>query len=203
MAQAKAVFLTTPEFRMSWPNLYAPTAQNEGQTPKYSVTAIWRPTDFSDKEKALWAAIMAELDRVSKAAFGKEYRKLPVAFHKPIRDGAEVKWNGFGEGTVFARMSSLYKPGVVDRDRNLLVPSGTTDGSIILPDEVYAGAYARATTNVWSFSNQSKGLGFGVRSIQVTRDGDRLDGRVDPVDDFEDDLPKVEGDDFEDDNIPF
>ena len=200
MAKSKVVRILTPEFRLAFPALYAPTAQNEGQTPKYSLTAIWRPTDFSDKEKELWAKIKAELDRVSQAAFGKPYAKLPSSFHKPLRDGSEVKWNGFGEGTVFARLSSLYQPGVVDRDRTPLVPTTAqnVDGTstLIAPDAVYAGAYGRATTNVWSFDNQSKGLSLGLMNVQITRGGQRLDGRVDAVDDFEDDLPEVAGDDL-------
>ena len=199
MAKSKVVRILTPEFRVSWPALFAPTAQNEGQTPKYSLTAIWRPSDFTDKEKALWAKIKAELDRVSQAAFGKPYAKLPSNFHKPLRDGADVSWNGFGEGTVFARLSSLYKPGVVDRDRTPLIPTMAVnaDGTStpVAPDEVYPGAYGRATTNVWAFDNQSKGLSLGLMNVQITRAGERLDGRVDAVDDFEDDLPEVEGDD--------
>ena len=217
----QTVRLLTPVFRLSWPSLYVPTAQNEDQAPKYSCQAIFKPDEFSTKEKELWAKIKAEIDKVSKERLGVPANKLGSE-HYPIKSGIGKGWNGHVEGTVYARLSTHFKPGVVDRDRTPLVPKATATGELVMPDEVYPGVYARAVINFWVYDGTrksdgkkhgQKGVGLGLQNIQIVRDGERLDGRVAPEDDFEDDLPEVEGDDFKDplsgssdgieDDIPF
>ena len=201
MAKQKMVKLLSPEFRLSWPELFAPSSgMNENAEPKYRLVAIFRPADFTEQHKQLWKKMMAEIDRVSKERFRVPYAKLNLGSdHRPYRDGKDKTWNGAGEGTIIAKLSSKFKPGVVDRHRTPIVPTAASDGTLIMPDEIYPGVYARATTNVYAYDGHgNKGIKFGLLNVQITRPGERLDGRVDAADDFDDDLPEVEGDDIGD-----
>jgi hypothetical protein len=101
-------------------------------------------------------------------------------------------------------MTSLNRPGVIDRDKS---PIGPEHGNA---DLIYPGAICRATVNVWSYGGKGtknakgKGVGIGLLNLQKLRDGERLDNRVAPEDDFDDDADSewqddVGGDDDEDD----
>ncbi len=83
-----------------------------------------------------------------------------------------------------------------------------------LPDalpicEVYAGMYAIATLRPFVYDvNGNRGVSFGLQNIQILRDGEPLDGRMRPEQEFEaveqDDVFDDEDDDDDDpdDDLP-
>ena len=171
------VKLVTPVFRASFPNLFVPKAMQEGQTPKYSVSAVFEPEKFNDADKKRWAAIEALLDETSMEKFKKKIAQLPANFKRPIRDGAEkADLEGYGEGKVFANLSSKLRPGVVD-----------ANGNDMEADDIYPGCYLRATVSAYAYDqNGGKGVALGLQNIRFVRDGERLDARTDASEDFKD-----------------
>lgn len=183
-AKRERVRLVTPPFVLSFPSLWTPRKPDEGEgKPKFLATAIWTPGKMTDGEKGLYRALLAELDKEARAVFGTAWKELPDNVKRGLRDGrAKADVAGYGEGTRFANMSSLNRPGVVDKRKN---PIGPEHGN---EEEIYPGCICRATVNVWSYNDKYKGVGIGLLNLQKLADGDRLDNRVKAEDDFDDDI---------------
>lgn len=169
--------VVTPVFRVSFPVLFE-AKSFDGGAAKFSVSAVWDPSRFTAKEKQLWDEMVGLADAVSMDRFKKKMNDLPGNFKKAIRDGAEkADLAGYGEGLLFANLSSKMRPGIIDRDRTPITEA----------DEVYPGCYARATITAYSYDNKGKGVAFGLQNIQKIADGERLDSRTDAAEDFGDD----------------
>jgi len=182
----------TPVFRLSYPNVFVPRAAKKGGDPKYGLSAIWTPSKFTDKEKVLWKAILKALDEEAQTRFKKPFKSLPANIKRGLRNGNEKpELEGYGEGTIFASVTSKMAPGVIDRNKNTISPD---EGNA---DEIYPGCYCRATVTVYGYDNEGKGLALGLMNLQKVKDGTRLDSRTNAAEDFEDDL----GDGDEDDNL--
>jgi hypothetical protein len=167
--------LMTPVFRVSFPQVFEAKGF-DGGAPKFSVAAVWDPSRFTAKEKQLWNAINDLCDEVSLERFKKKMSALPANFKKAIRDGAEKEdLAGYGEGKLFANLSSKMKPGLIDKDGN----------PIIDRDEFYPGCYARATVTAYAYDNVGKGVALGLQNLQKIADGERLDSRTDASEDFD------------------
>ncbi len=195
MAEVKRY--VTPVFRASFPAVF--TAESfEGGAPKFGVSAVWTPAKFTDKEKALWAAIKDALNKEALAKFKKPWKELPANIKRGLRDGAEkAGMEGYGEGTLFANISTKLRPGVIDKDKS---PIGPEHGNA---DEIYPGCYCRATVTVYSYDNKGKGVAIGLMNLQKVKDGPRLDSRTDASEDFDDEIEDsyledgIEGDEFD------
>lgn len=181
---AEIIKLVTPVFRVSFPNLFEPQSMNGGKA-KYGLSAVWTPADFTDLDKKRWAAIKKAMDEESIRAFKKSVKDLPANFKKGLRNGNEKELEGYGPGTVFASLTTNLRPGVIDIDKTPIGPEHGNDSLI------YPGMYGRATVNVYSYSNEGKGIALGLMNFQRVRDGERLDSRTDAANDFEDDLEGV------------
>ncbi len=204
---------TTPVFRLSFPNLFTARRSDEddpNSKPKFGCSAVWTPAKFTPREKELWRSIIGELNRVSKEAFKKEWKNLPDNIKRGLRDGAAKDgMEGYGEGTRFANLTTKDRPGVVAKDG--VTKIGPEFGNA---DEIYPGCYVRATVNVYSYGtkpgSKGKGVAIGLFNIQKIKDGPRLDSRVAPEDDFDEDIDSAwmdeeddfdgEGDDADDSN---
>lgn len=216
MAKSEAIKLTTPLFRIGFPSVFeARTMEADSKAvPKFNLTAIWTPANFNEKDKRLYAEIKAALDAECKRVFKKDWAtcKADIENFKPgLRSGAKKELDGFGQGTVFATLSSKFKPGVVDINKDPVSPE---EGNA---DLVYAGAYARATVGVYAYSNISKGVAIGLNNLQLIKYNPevtgRLDGRGNAGDDFDDEIDSswlegeedslLDGKDGLDDDIPF
>lgn len=172
MADRKKVM--TPVFRGSFLNVLE-AASFDGGAPKFDITAIFDPAKFTPRDKQRWADMIGLADDASKQAFGKPVKQLPANFKKPFRDGAEKSdLDGFEDGKPFARLSSKMKPGIVDINGN----------DILDPQEIYPGAYYRATVTAYAYDNKGKGVAFGLNNLQKIADGERLDARTDAGSDF-------------------
>ena len=169
--------IVTPIFRVSFPHVFeARAAMGEGE-PKFGLTAVFDPKNFSTKDKERWKAMQALANEVCMAKFKKKLNDLPANFKKPVRDGAEKEGlAGFGAGLLFSNLTTKFKPGIVDKD-------GKT--KIIDDNEAfYPGCFARATITCYAYENKGKGVAFGLMNLQKVADGARLDSRTDAEDDF-------------------
>lgn len=173
----------TPVFRGSFPSLFVATAMDEKAKKKFGITAVWTPAKFTVSDKKRWKAIMAALDAECMAKFRKHWKDLPANFKTGVRDGAEkADLEGFGDGTLFANLGTMMRPGVIDAEKNRIGPEQGNE------DDIYPGCYCRATVTVYSFDNVSKGVALGLMNVQKVADGERLDSRTDAEEDFEDDI---------------
>lgn len=155
----------TGKVRFSYAHVHVPTAIQEGDTAKYSVSLIIPKTDTVTINK-IKAAIEAakELGKTSK--FGG---KIPtVNFKTPLRDGdVERPDDDAYAGAYFVNASTFNKPQIVDAELN----------EIMSKDEFYSGCYGRASINFYPFAvSGNKGIAAGLNNLQKLEDGESLGG---------------------------
>lgn len=185
---AEVIRYKTPPFRASFPSLFEPSSMDGGPL-KYGVSAVWTPSKFTERDKALWAAILKAVDEACMAKFKKKAKELPANYKKGIRDGAEkADMEGYGEGTRFANLTTKMRPGVIHVDKDddgQPIKIGPEHGNT---DEIYPGCLCRATVTIYTYDNKGKGYALGLMNIQKVGDGPRLDSRTDAAEDFDDDV---------------
>jgi len=165
----KAIKVTTPKFRLSFPNLDQPRGF-EGQEPKYSITML-----FPKDQDMSW--LKTKIVECLTAKFGDKI-KWPKGMKNPIRDGNEQEspLKGY-EGCYFVTARSKDKPGCVD---------SKCQDIIDVRNEVYAGCYARATIALYTYDKAgNKGVGIALNNIQKLADGEPFSGKRDAKSDFD------------------
>lgn len=202
MAKDK-VKLTTPIFRVGFPHLFEATAfVNKDGTkgkPKFNLVAIFTPSEYTGAEKEKWNALLKQMDAECIRVFKKPWKECKkhvvdgeIAegvpnFKDGLYNGKKKTQDGFGEGTWYATLSTEFPPGVA-RYNGKGKESTTISVEDQNTDEIYAGLYGRATVGVYAYDGISKGVSIGLNNFQKVKDGDRLDGRGNAADDFEDDI---------------
>lgn len=164
--------------RISFPNIFRPSAFQPGQDEKYSATFILK------KGSAAHKAVEQEAERVIKEKWPKG---APKGLKMCLRDGEEKDMDGFGEDVMFFNASNKKRPGVFDRDRTPLVEA---DG------KPYAGSYVNAIVDIWAQDNAyGKRINASLTGVQFAKDGDGFGGgsRSAGADDF---AILDDGDDF-------
>ena len=187
MYQDIATKVLTGEVRLSYVNLITPKANNQGDTPNYSVQLLIPKSDTATQGKIKEA--MAE----ARENFCKRNgaNALPAKPNHTLHDGDGVRDSGdpYGpecKGCYVITVSSKQKPVIVDSFRNVI-----TD-----PAEVYSGCYGRAAINFYGYSNNGKkGISAGLLSIQKLHDGEPF-GTVGSADDFDDGYSDGDDNDF-------
>lgn len=177
MAQAeKRNVILTPKFRVAFPQVAEMKVFQPGQKGRYSCVALFTPSEFSEKDKQKWQALIAACNKVSLENFKKPMKELDRSVYKtPFHKGEEKEqYAGFGAGVIFFTMSAYTRrPGIVGID-------GVTP---LDPGELYPGCYARASVN--PFGNaQWKSISIGMNHIQKLGEGERLDGATSAEEDF-------------------
>lgn len=172
-----------PEFRGSFVHLARPHAVADGD-PRFSMNVMLDPDndehmDFLDDLEE-WIEEVA----CAHADFGG---KVPKKFTNPIKE-ADVEFEDPGE---FAGhfLFTAYKN--ADRGRpGILGPDREPMDEMDYDEELYSGAYYRATIRPWAWSHPTGGKGVSIALVNVmkTDDGERL-GSLDP--DAEDDFADV------------
>ena len=170
--------MVSPTCRFSFPSLFKKERKPDGSEPdKYAVTGLFTPADFSPEDKVRWKQMLKAADELAIEKFKKPVKKFGQGFRSPFNDGADKdNYAGYGEGVVFVKFTSKMRPGVVASD---------TTTPIEDEEAIYAGAYGRISCNVFAYDNVSKGVAFGLRNVMFVKDGDRLDNRTTPEEDFE------------------
>lgn len=179
MSEKKTLRVTSPVFRLSFPNLKAPKSNFEGQKPAYSVQMLF--DDKADLTKMKAAAHEAAI-----AKWGSDYNKVDPKTKKPkiqfkhptFKNGDEKDLEDY-KGKIVVEARTQQKPGVVDKDRN----------EILDLNEVYAGCYCRATLTVYAYDKAgNKGVSFGLQNVQKIADGPAFSGKRNAKDDFDEEL---------------
>lgn len=178
--------VVTGRVRLSYVHVFEPFANQPNQDAKYSCVLMIPKKDKATIKKIKAAqAAAAEAGKVSKFG-GKIPKNLKTTMHDGDVD-ADLDRNPEYAGHYYMSVSSKTKPGIVDRDKEII-----TDSS-----EVYSGCYARASINAFAFNTQgNRGVSFGLNHLQKLDDGDYLGGRSRAEDDFDD----LDDDDLDDDD---
>jgi hypothetical protein len=135
-----------------------------------------------DKEDSQVEKINEICDKLLAAKFGNK-AKFGKVYHHPLRDGDEERPDDAAyAGKMFFNASAKRQPGVVDQN---LRP--------VIDDEVaYSGCTFNFSVNFYSFEAKdkhgkvlNKGVAAGLNNMQLVKQGDRLDGRAKPEEEFE------------------
>lgn len=159
----------TPEFRVSYPNVFKAKKNDLNGKDEYSLVALFpKGADLSKLKAAAQAAIEKK--------WGTDRTKWPSQLKSPFRDQSERKIKGTDQlaagheaGAIFINLKSSQKPGVVDQNLQ----------DIINEQDFYPGCWARATITVYAYDQKgNRGVAFGLQNIQKTKEGDPLSGRM-------------------------
>ncbi len=179
--------IVTPQFTMCFPCLYEPRAAVEGAEPKYSCTGVFpKGTDLSVLKNQVKKLL------VEKFPDGN----VPSNLRLPFLDGNQAlkdhpAWGEVYKDAIYIRFTTTRQPKVIDRRR-----ADITDS-----DKVWGGQIARAIVNVYYYSKAgNRGIGFGLKAVQVVADGERLG--VNP-EAYRNMFDQLEGEDDAADNDPF
>ena len=158
--------------RFSYAHVFEPTAMQEGQPKKYSVS-ILIPKKDKELVKKIKAAIEKEKED-SKAIFGG---KVPATLKLPLRDGdVERPDDEVYKGHYFMSCNSNNRPMVVDKARQ----------PIISPDDFKSGDYGFISISLFAFNTSgNKGIAVGLNHILKTKDGEALAGGITVAEAFE------------------
>ena len=164
----------TPEFRVSFPNVFKPRAFTEGQEAKYSIACLFsKNTDLKELKRAATNALIEK--------WGPK-EKWPKNLDMPFRDGDDKpELDGYA-GTIYINAKSKQRPGLVGATKvNGELPSLTEDSG-----DFYAGCYARASLIAYAYeTGANKGVAFALQNIQKLRDGEAFSGKKAAKDEFE------------------
>lgn len=170
----------TPVFTLSYPHLDVPQKDDKGKL-KYSACLVFAPgTDLTALEKAVFAAAEEKFPGKGKEMLTKQILK------NPFRKDAAAK--NYPDGSIFVNVRTEQKPGTV------FSHAGPDKKPARVPDEkvketFYPGAQCRASLRAFFYDvSGNKGISFALNNVQKVADGDRLDSRVDAVDEFQADL---------------
>lgn len=177
MYQNIATKVLTGEVRLSYANLVAPRAAQQGQEPKYSVTLLIPKSDNATVAN-INASIKAAYDEGVSKKWGGAHPQPKVIVH----DGDGLRPSGlpYGDeckGCWVLTASTKNKPQVVGIE-NL--------DCELAPSDIYSGMYARVTINFFAYDTAgSKGVRCGLGNVLKTRDGEPLSGGASAASDFE------------------
>jgi hypothetical protein len=161
--------MRTPEFRTSFVKVFKPEKFSDDAPAKYSIVMLFdKKTDISE--------LVAAAKKAREDKWGTDKDKYPKNLKNPIKDGDALGYEGF-EGCVAISATSTDKPQVVTADLT---------ERILDPCDFYSGCYAKATVRCAVFDHKgNKGVAFYLGNLQKVKDGDSLDGRAKPEDEFE------------------
>lgn len=162
--------VVTGEVRLSFVRLFEPVAMKEGDTPKYSVTAIIPKSD-TVTVNAIKAAIQSAAEAGAQRHFGG---RVPTNVNNTFKDG-DTETDDLGElknvkypeykGCYYIRLATKVKPKVLNSNRQ----------EIIDPTEVYSGMYGRVSMTFFAYSGDGKrGVSAVLNNVMITRDGEPL-----------------------------
>ena len=173
--KSKFVKVTTPSFRVSFPNVHKAKSAFEGQEAVYSIQMLFpKPEKMTPDDQARWKAMKKLCIDVATKKFGPK-EKWPKNLRLPFKDGNEKNLENYKDMTVIEARSKM-KPGLVDKDLE----------EITEPGVFYAGCWARATLTCYAYQKLGNaGVSFGLQNIQKQKDDVAFSGKSNAKDDFE------------------
>lgn len=161
--------LITPEFRGSFVSLLEPRSIPGSDTskPKYQITIVL------PKDDKFWTQLKTVIKTTAEAKWGK----IPPKLKNPIKDGDEEGRDEFAD-RLMVQASSIQKPGIVDTNLNPVMDA----------DEIYSGAWYRATVRcfAWDHPTGGKGVSVALDNVMKVKDDESFSGRAKAEDDFAD-----------------
>jgi len=162
--------VVTGEVRLSFVNVFEPKAVKEGDTPKYSVTAIIPKSDVKTVN-AIKAAIQAAAENGAQKHFGG---RVPTNVNNTFKDGdtevddlgelKKIKYPEYND-SYYIRLSTKFPPKVLDANRQ----------EILDPTELYSGCYGRVSMTFFAYSGDGRrGVSASLNNVMKTRDGEPL-----------------------------
>ena len=187
----------TPKARVSFPSLFKAKAYDEGKEPKFEADLVFPKSADLKALKVMCATALREkfgpdAMNITESENGVAKPGSKGKLWWPIRDGAEKTdkdgkaRDGYGPDTVYIKVSSKNKPGIVDQNAYRITDAG----------DMYGGCYATAYVNAYTYDNKTRGVSIGLQTMQKVAEGEPFGSRSNPEDDFEpiteDDFDKVE-----------
>lgn len=184
--------------RLSYPHLFTPWAQNEGEEKKYSGRFLIARSTHAAEIKQLQQHMLEKM---------KEYFDARIPLDKLcFRDGDQTA-KPEDVGCWYLSASEKTRPQVIGKDKAPLIESD---------DTIYAGCYVNVLFKLWKQQHPKYGkrINANLLAVQFVKDGDRFGAprpNVDEHFDDESDGEPSEGgrgkpaddDGFGDDDIPF
>ncbi len=171
MNEVQATKVVTGKVRFSYLHVFEPSAVDEGQEKKYSVSLI-----IPKKDKATLAKIEKAIEAAKEAGKAKLGGKIPAALKLPLRDGdIERPDDEAYADSFFLNANAKTKPGLVDKALNPIMDQ----------DQLYSGCYGRASITFYAFNTSgNKGIACGLNNLMKLEDGESLGGRQSAENDF-------------------
>jgi|SRR5215831_4386270 len=169
----------TPVGILSFPNLFSPRPRSPGAEPVYQCSLLFDQAAQRDPAyQALRKAVAECIDQACGAGKSQD-RQFLATLRMPFRETSEKQYKGYDiPGGKFISPWTKNKPGLVDARRQ----------EIMVPEDVWAGQLARAGVSPFFYNTSgNKGVSFALNNVQICRtDGERLDGRLRPEEEFDD-----------------
>lgn len=166
----KSTKVITGKVRFGYANVWDPRSINGGEE-KYSVCLI-----IPKSEKATLKKINSAIEEVVKTGAAKFGDTFSSGIKLPLHDGdTERADDEVYTGCYFINAMSTVKPDIVDKDLQPI-----TDSS-----NFYSGCYGRASIVFYPYNiNENKGVACALHNLQKLSDGEHIDGRSSPEEDF-------------------
>lgn len=173
---AASILVITGKSRFCYLNAWEPRAKEGSDKRVYSVTLVIPKSD-TETFKAVSNAIQEAYEAGGEVLRGNA-KNVPAldAIKYPLRDGDEERPDDeIFAGCWFINATSMYAPGVVDKDLNVIVDK----------EQLYSGCYGRAQISFYAYNRQgNRGIACGLRNLQKLEDGEKLGGATSAVEAF-------------------
>lgn len=168
--------VVTGKVRFCFPHLFEPYSIDGESDEKYSVQ-ILVPKKDKKTYQALIDAEQAAAENGKAKWGGKIPSQLASIIHDADEDGtAEDYPERAGHWYLNVSSSKKYPPKVVDQQVQPIMDES----------EIYSGCYGRVSLTAFAYTfGKKKGISFGLNNVQKMADGEPLDGRTTPDDDFD------------------
>jgi hypothetical protein len=176
LAEFTSVLLKSPIGIVSYPMLIKPRAALPGSSsgPKFDMNLIIDPAEVGE----IWETIV----KVARLAFGDMADTMlqDGRLKNPLKNGnTQTRKRADGQ----PEQDPLYagKWFITPRGEKQPLILGADGATVISPEAIYSGCYARALVSVFAFpkpgkSVPNKGVSLGLEAIQFIRDGQRIGG---------------------------
>lgn len=159
--------IITAKGRLSFSNTLTEAKEDKKGKLKFSTSFLLPPT----------ADLTLLIDAVKKCAEDKwGAGKLPKNLKNPLLKASDYEYEGYEEGWVLIRPSSIQKPGIVNA-----AGQNVSDDS-----EVYPGRWAALSLRCFAYDvDGNRGVAFGLQNVQLLDHDTNIAGRTRAEDEFE------------------
>lgn len=183
--------IAIPMARLSFAKIFQPKGFGQSnENPKYSLNAVMDVKEHGDTLKKIQATIN-DLLKENKIKVPKE--KLC------LKDGSDMDYDGYGEGTWYVAASNSKKPTIVriENGKNVAVTEEEAGEMGIL----YSGCYVDVSIRLWAQNNQyGKRINASLEAVRFRKHGEAFGAAPADADSaFGDIEVSDDGDDLDDD----